>query len=254
MDDYNQTDIFVLAYPYLFVYFCLCVHSYAYCFTEDYMTSNQKRLTFLRNVIANLLWPLLLISFAGYRIVRSDLRYKSGRRWRKLKSRSKRRFTNRRVVGRQLPIIYSSHNVDTIAQINDDRLIPLGERSHAEMKKLQIVYITENSMPQYQLDGDSSCTICLSLISYRHQSDGSIIIRDVPSDNEPCATTCHHVMHCGCLRDWLIRNPICPVCRQTQSITACRVLRIRNGETVPGGFTNANTADLRTISTICSPK
>ena len=101
------------------------------------------------------------------------------------------------------------------------------------MKQPHIVYVTENSMQQYQLDKE--CPICLTRLNYQntHRSCIAIMLHDAATGNEPCATSCHHVMHYGCLRDWLIRNPICPVCRQAQSVNKCRVLRIRNDETVP---------------------
>ena len=246
MDTFIRKVLYSLAYVYMYVYCVLCCHNY-HGTIDVFMTSHQKRLTLLKIVLVNLLWPVQLIVLIILTILYWILR---GLRW--ITRKLKRRLRLRRMVWTEDYEFDSSFIYSHVFMEIYDTLPTLRKLSDTEIKKLHIVYVTENSMPQYQLDGDSSCPICLSLISYRHQSDGSIITRDAPSDNEPCATTCHHVMHCGCLRDWLIKNPICPVCRQTQSITACRVLRIRNGETVPGGFTNANTVDLKTISTISS--
>ena len=122
-----------------------------------------------------------------------------------------------------------------------------------KMKQQPIVYyVTENSIPQYQLDGDSPCPICFTVIDYRntYQSDGAIMSRGKASYMEPCATSCHHVMHYGCLQDWLSRSPFCPVCRQTPRLKDCRVLRIRNDAVVSWGA--GNVTDGRTVSTMSS--
>ena len=97
----------------------------------------------------------------------------------------------------------------------------------SKIKQPHIVYLTKNTTLQYLLVEDSSeCPICLTRIYYQNKSYMAFMSRDDPSDNEPCATSCDHVMHYGCLREWLNINPTCPVCRKRQSVKDCHVLRI----------------------------
>ena len=117
----------------------------------------------------------------------------------------------------------------------------------SKIKQPHIVYLTKNSTLQDLLVEDSSeCPICLTRIYYQNKSYMASMSRDDPSDNEPCATSCDHVMHYGCLRDWLNTNPTCPVCRKRQSVKDCRVLRIENRGILSRIFGNVNTDDPRT--------
>ena len=117
-----------------------------------------------------------------------------------------------------------------------------------KMKQPHIAYVKRNSKPQYLLVRDSSeCLICLTRIYYQNKSYMASMSRDDPSDNEPCATSCDHVMHYGCLRDWLNINPTCPVCRQTQRVKDCHVLRIENRGILSRIFGNMHTALSRSI-------
>ena len=117
----------------------------------------------------------------------------------------------------------------------------------SKIKQPHIVYLTKNSRLQYLLvKGSSECPICLTRIDYQNKSYMAFMSRDAPSDNEPCATSCDHVMHYGCLRDWLNINPTCPVCRQTQRVKVCRVLRIESRGILSRIFGNMNTDDPRT--------
>ena len=48
---------------------------------------------------------------------------------------------------------------------------------------------------------------------------------DNAMDNDPVATSCNHVLHHGCLNEWLKTNPSCPACRNMQSIRQCSILK-----------------------------
>ena len=78
-------------------------------------------------------------------------------------------------------------------------------------------------------DDDGSCPICLRSIYQPNINRSNIIeiTHEVALDNEPCVTTCNHVMHYKCLREWLNLHQTCPICRSIQVMTRCKVFRCR---------------------------
>ena len=81
-----------------------------------------------------------------------------------------------------------------------------------------------------ELEGDDGiCPICLRSIYQPNINRSNIIeiTHEVALDNEPCVTTCNHVMHYKCLREWLNLHQTCPICRSIQLMNRCKVFRCR---------------------------
>ena len=116
---------------------------------------------------------------------------------------------------------------------------------HNQQDMLKFPYIS--SISELKDDGGDSCPICLRSI-YPPNINRSNIIEiphDVALDKEPCVTTCSHVMHYKCLREWLSLHKTCPICRSMQLMNRCKVFRCRYDTvgTVVRGDINTNTID-----------
>ena len=99
---------------------------------------------------------------------------------------------------------------------------------HNQQNMLKFPYIS--SVSELEVDDGDSCPICLRSIYPANINSKCNIIEithDVALDNEPCVTTCNHVMHYKCLREWLSLHQTCPICRSMQLMNRCKVFRCR---------------------------
>ena len=62
-------------------------------------------------------------------------------------------------------------------------------------------------------NSDSGCPICLDSVDM--PSLGDVL---QPSDLDICLTTCQHIFHWNCIKDWLPRDGSCPLCRSDQQL------------------------------------
>ena len=103
-------------------------------------------------------------------------------------------------------------------------------------------------------DDDGICPLCLRSIhpaKVNRKCNLTEITRDVALDNEPCVTTCNHVMHYKCLREWLKLQLTCPICGSMQLMSQCKVFRCRYAvvKTAVRGDVNTNTINSHNGST-----
>ena len=89
---------------------------------------------------------------------------------------------------------------------------------------LPVIYVQSTSNPTFILTTDSMCSICLTLVCYSGAKNEAPDF-DAASTNDACVTSCDHVMHYGCISEWLVINPTCPTCRRGLTIAMCVLLR-----------------------------
>ena len=89
--------------------------------------------------------------------------------------------------------------------------------------QLLIIYVDNSSKHIHRITDETMCTICLTPINFQDH-DNSCPEFDTANNDDPCATSCDHVLHYGCLWEWLMANPSCPTCRKS-TIKQCVLLR-----------------------------
>ena len=90
--------------------------------------------------------------------------------------------------------------------------------------QLPIIYVDDLSKQVHKITDESMCPICLTIIDFQDHGTNCPEF-DIANNDDPCATTCDHVLHYGCLWEWLMTNPSCPTCRKSQTIKQCVLLR-----------------------------
>ena len=115
---------------------------------------------------------------------------------------------------------------------------------HNQQDMSKFPYIS--SVSELEDDDGDSCPICLRSIypaNINRKCNIIEITHDVALDNEPCVTTCNHVMHYKCLREWLSLQQTCPICGSMQLMNRCKVFRCRYAtvKTIIRGDVNTNT-------------
>ena len=122
---------------------------------------------------------------------------------------------------------------------------------HNQQDMSKFRYIS--SVSELEDDDDGICPICLRSIYPANINKSNIIeiTHDVALDDEPCATTCNHVMHYKCLREWLSLQQTCPICGSMQLMNRCKVFRCRYAtvKTIIRGDVNTNTINSHNGST-----
>ena len=64
---------------------------------------------------------------------------------------------------------------------------------------------------------DPRCAVCLEGIEMRKRDS-----KLRPLDKDTCVTTCQHMFHYVCIRNWILKDKTCPVCRMYQLIEQLR--------------------------------
>lgn len=90
--------------------------------------------------------------------------------------------------------------------VSVDRPERLGsvDRIRADVDKLLARHTTPTNMSSN--DKEETCAICLDQIEMRSEPGNS-------PENGRCELICHHAFHRNCIRQWLSRQSVCPVCK-----------------------------------------
>ena len=220
----------------------ICCHLQTLSTSDD---SNTACLTVrtLALIILSPMWPMLLL---GLCLLRCDRSRRFEQFLQTTAAKIKRRWqswhSDRAAIAHVNSQIHGRH----VSQFRN-RPVSNNEQNHKtavnlEVRHVPIVYVNKQSKLHNLLHVDSTCPICLAPIFYQNISQefitktcGGII------DDDRCVTTCEHVLHYKCLQDWLRLNSTCPVCRTTQQMTQCKVLR--KGYSVNSAWKNSMILD-----------
>ena len=111
----------------------------------------------------------------------------------------------------------------------------LGRFPYNNHYQLPVICVNHESISLYKLNEDSLCPICCCQLCCQteHASMASSLL-DTGEDKDACVTICDHVLHYGCLWEWMKRRETCPICRRRQLMSQCSLLRIHviNSDTV----------------------
>ena len=77
---------------------------------------------------------------------------------------------------------------------------------------INLCYVMQLRITYFQKsNSDSRCPICLDNVDI--SSWGGVL---QPSALDTSRTTCHHIFHWNCIKEWLPREGSCPLCRTHQ--------------------------------------
>ena len=158
--------------------------------------------------------------------------------------------------------------------------------SECAKQLLQIVYVGhgDDLETNHLLNRETACLICLAPMFYRDLQTmkceefnvySSHPVFDTAKHDDSVVTSCGHVLHYGCLREWLRISPSCPACWNIQSVEQCSILRRRTTEITDASSSSDRTGvrlddveiginrvtkddclilDASTLDTLCTPR
>ena len=68
-------------------------------------------------------------------------------------------------------------------------------------------------------NSDNKCSICLDCVVM--QSWRGVL---QPAELDTCLTTCQHIFHWNCIKEWLTQDSSCPLCRTDQQVKDLRFI------------------------------
>ena len=99
--------------------------------------------------------------------------------------------------------------------------------NNSNQYQLPVICVDYKSRSVYKLNDKRLCPICLNEVCCQTQDAGVLSSSlDTGEDKDACVTICDHVLHYGCLWEWMKRRETCPICRREQQISQCSLLRV----------------------------
>jgi hypothetical protein len=90
-------------------------------------------------------------------------------------------------------------DTDLLVSINNENLINNQNLINSRL----ISKIKKNIISVSEIDGNSSCSICLD---------------DFNSTTEILFLDCKHIYHAPCILEWITKDPSCPLCRNSELV------------------------------------